>query len=313
MAGRFNPAIQTSHLTYAFLRAILNIAAPYTSREEMSFAMRETATEYCQPLRPRLKRPFSESHITRNIQAHKIGFGNDIPMERFGDKKDVKGSQEDLLIDNEAIEYTPTTDIAKLAHKKFLAQIADVLKREDGQPLTEEELKGAANLALFSIKHAFVAEREDGEDFIEVMDVEIDGVPLMNLRHLAIGMTDYPKEQSFISSETTTVTAGDQTNVLPNPQRWRDAEQISENTLNSHMYTGSKTPPLDILVRTSGVERLSDFLLWQCHQKTDVVFVKCMWPQFGLSKFIPIILEWQWRQKKESYWREAESDWQKLE
>jgi hypothetical protein len=279
----------------------------------MSFAMRECTIEYCQPLRPRLKRPFSETHITRNIKAQKIGYGTDfVPIERFGDKKDMKGSQEDLLIDNEAIEYTPTNDVSKTAYKKFLSQIADVLKRENGQPLTEEELKGAANLALFSIKHDFVVEAEDGEDFIEVMDVQIDGVPLMNLRHLAIGMTDYPKQQSFIS-ETTTVTAGDQTSVLSNPQRWRDAELISEDTINSHTYTGSQTPPLDILVRTSGVERLSDFLLWQCHQKTDVVFAKCMWPQFGLRKFLPIILEWQWRQKKESYWREAQSDWQKLE
>src|SRR5260221_8213013 len=37
---------------------------------------------------------------------------------------------------------------------------------------------------------------------------------------------------------------------------------ISEHDIDSHLMTSS-CPPLDILVRTSGVKRLSDFLLWQ--------------------------------------------------
>lgn len=43
------------------------------------------------------------------------------------------------------------------------------------------------------------------------------------------------------------------------PSRCRD---ITEDTLSSNLYT-SASPPLDILIRTSGVSRLSDFLLWQ--------------------------------------------------
>ncbi|KAJ6439661.1 dehydrodolichyl diphosphate synthase [Purpureocillium lavendulum] len=78
---------------------------------------------------------------------------------------------------------------------------------------------------------------------------------------------------------------------LPNP------ESITVETLEKHMYT-SLDPPLELFVRTSGVERLSDFMLWQCHQDTHLFFLECYWPDFDLQHFIWVMLEWQWRQKQ---------------
>ncbi|WVQ72769.1 di-trans,poly-cis-decaprenylcistransferase [Cryptococcus sp. DSM 104548] len=57
---------------------------------------------------------------------------------------------------------------------------------------------------------------------------------------------------------------------------------------------------LDILVRTSDVKRLSDFMMWQSSDDTQLHFVKTYWPEFGLSDMIPILLGWQqkvWMQK----------------
>lgn len=76
-----------------------------------------------------------------------------------------------------------------------------------------------------------------------------------------------------------------------------DPETISAQTLNNNMMTAD-APPLDLLVRTSGVERLSDFMLWQCHEDTSIVFLKCLWPEFDLWHFLPVLVEWQWQQKK---------------
>ncbi|KAI9711152.1 MAG: hypothetical protein M1812_007256 [Candelaria pacifica] len=76
-----------------------------------------------------------------------------------------------------------------------------------------------------------------------------------------------------------------------------DPESITPQTLDDHMFTAG-TPPLDLLVRTSGVERLSDFMLWQCHQDTQIVFLECLWPEFDLWSFLPVLVEWQWRRKK---------------
>ena len=42
----------------------------------------------------------------------------------------------------------------------------------------------------------------------------------------------------------------------------------------------------------SGVRRLSDFMLWQAHQDTQIVFVDCFWPQFDIWRFLPILIDW---------------------
>ena len=80
-------------------------------------------------------------------------------------------------------------------------------------------------------------------------------------------------------------------------QTYPDPETITAAVLNDHMFTVD-LPPLDLLVRTSGVERLSDFMLWQCHQDTDIVFLKCLWPDFDLWTFLPVLIEWQWKRRK---------------
>ena len=75
-----------------------------------------------------------------------------------------------------------------------------------------------------------------------------------------------------------------------------DPETITAGTIESHMFTAGD-PPLDLLIRTSGVKRLSDFMLWQCHEDTEIVFLDCLWPEFDLWQFLPTLVEWQWRQK----------------
>ncbi|KAJ5936841.1 dehydrodolichyl diphosphate syntase complex subunit SPAC4D7.04c [Penicillium verhagenii] len=67
---------------------------------------------------------------------------------------------------------------------------------------------------------------------------------------------------------------------------------VTAETLSARMYTGAD-PPIDILVRTSGVYRLSDFMLWQCHQDTDIQIVDGLWPDFGVWDLFLVILRWQ--------------------
>ncbi|KAL1929453.1 hypothetical protein VTP01DRAFT_1591 [Rhizomucor pusillus] len=69
-------------------------------------------------------------------------------------------------------------------------------------------------------------------------------------------------------------------------------EDIDEQLISSNLST-SHSPPLDILVRTSGEIRLSDFLLWQASDGCQIQFIDCYWPEFSLWKFLPILLEYQ--------------------
>ncbi|KAL1594445.1 cis-prenyltransferase [Paraconiothyrium brasiliense] len=104
-------------------------------------------------------------------------------------------------------------------------------------------------------------------------------------------------EGGHSSSTTTAINASDKDDTPITAPSFPDPETITAETLNDHMLTAG-APPLDLLIRTSGVERLSDFMLWQCHENTSIVFLKCLWPEFDLWQFLPVLVEWQWQQKK---------------
>jgi ditrans,polycis-polyprenyl diphosphate synthase len=101
--------------------------------------------------------------------------------------------------------------------------------------------------------------------------------------------------EDSISSSTTLNPESPPTDSRENAV-YPDPETITSETIGGHIFT-AKDPPLDLLIRTSGVKRLSDFMLWQCHEDTEIVFLDCLWPEFDLWQFLPVLIEWQWRQK----------------
>ncbi|CAK9441500.1 uncharacterized protein LODBEIA_P53680 [Lodderomyces beijingensis] len=67
---------------------------------------------------------------------------------------------------------------------------------------------------------------------------------------------------------------------------------INEKTLENYLYTAD-SPPLDLLIRTSGTYRLSDFLLWQCTSPDcAVMFVDKLWPEFTPWDMFKILITW---------------------
>jgi undecaprenyl diphosphate synthase len=54
--------------------------------------------------------------------------------------------------------------------------------------------------------------------------------------------------------------------------------EVTEEAIERHLYTAS-LPPLDLLIRTSGEVRLSNFLLWQAAY-AEMLFVDALWPDF---------------------------------
>lgn len=69
---------------------------------------------------------------------------------------------------------------------------------------------------------------------------------------------------------------------------------ISTSVLEQSLYTRS-CPPMDLLIRTSGEIRLSDFMLWQSSRECHIEFVDCFWPEFTFWKLLPILLRYQLR------------------
>lgn len=206
-------------------RAVLNVCFPYTSREEMTHAIRETVREYSEPVIEHKAagkgKLFSESRVLRNLRTRQLASLPEEMEVQIGAESEAD-STEVSEQDSDA-QSLPQPASSQTSHSP-----SPVLKP------TVAELKRAA---------------------------------------------------AATSSQ------------LPDP------ETITADTISKNTYT-HPAPPLDLLVRTSGVRRLSDFMLWQCHEDTEIRFLECLWPEFDLWHFLPVLVEWQWRQKKMGEGRE---------
>jgi undecaprenyl diphosphate synthase len=56
-------------------------------------------------------------------------------------------------------------------------------------------------------------------------------------------------------------------------------------------------PPVDLLIRTGGERRLSDFLLWECAY-AELVFSRTMWPDFSAEELIAAVREFRGRERR---------------
>ncbi|MCJ1312189.1 cis-prenyltransferase [Agyrium rufum] len=213
-------AIQrTEELTKNNGDAILNVCLAYTSRHEITTAIKDTVVDFSKPAPPTSPaRTFSEAHVEQNIRSRHLSTTKTSPLR---------------------------------THSPASAGTSD----------TEE-----SNASTTSATTLYPSTPPD---------------------HL-LKSTQTPRPNASLNNTD-----------APEPEitTFPDPETITSITLNDHMFTVGM-PPLDLLVRTSGVERLSDFMLWQCHESTQISFLKCFWPELDLWTFLPVLVEWQWRRKK---------------
>ncbi|PLN85225.1 Undecaprenyl diphosphate synthase [Aspergillus taichungensis] len=224
---------------------ILNICFPYTSRDEITSAVRDTVAEYSTPLQPvhastgSIRSPFSESHIAHHIQAQ---------------SQSPPGPQaapaEDTPSDIESASGSST-------------------RSEDDRPSTPPGNVYEGTGSSFSSSTTL---------------------------HLAEAKAAAAAEATNNNSNNTS-------------GKFQSPETITSQTISDHLYTKGN-PPLDLLIRTSGVERLSDFMLWQGNENTEIVFLDVMWPEFDLWHFLPVLLRWQRRISKQKVNPEAEGDFE---
>lgn len=71
---------------------------------------------------------------------------------------------------------------------------------------------------------------------------------------------------------------------------------VTEQYLTSHLYTGDLPDP-DLLIRTSGEFRISNFLLWQIAY-AELHITPVLWPDFGPKEFYKAILDYQSRERR---------------
>lgn len=75
-----------------------------------------------------------------------------------------------------------------------------------------------------------------------------------------------------------------------------DLEKIDENTINNHLYTFN-LPNVDLMIRTSGEQRISNFLLWQMAY-AELYFTDVLWPDFRQEHFYDAVIDYQNRERR---------------
>jgi undecaprenyl diphosphate synthase len=73
-------------------------------------------------------------------------------------------------------------------------------------------------------------------------------------------------------------------------------EDINEQLMTDHLYTNDMRDP-DLLIRTGGECRLSNFLLWQASY-AEIYFTKVMWPDFRRKEFLQAMADFQNRERR---------------
>ena len=75
-----------------------------------------------------------------------------------------------------------------------------------------------------------------------------------------------------------------------------DPGDITEEVLSGHLYTAGMPDP-DLLIRTSGEQRISNFLLWQIAY-AEIYITPTLWPDFRKAEYLAAIEDYQTRERR---------------
>ena len=147
---------------------------------------------------------------------------------------------------------------------------------------------------------------------------ELDTLLKNNIRFRVVGRADAlspdVREELARAEERTAANSGLQFNIALNYggraeitdavrrlfaellREGRTPESIDEQDLASHLYTAGQPDP-DLLIRTSGELRVSNFLLWQIAY-SEIWVTEVLWPDFRRKHLLQAIVEFQKRERR---------------
>ena len=123
------------------------------------------------------------------------------------------------------------------------------------------------DLAKQGVRTRFIGRRDRAPEELQRQRAALAGETAANDRLLLWIAFDYGGRAELVQAARRVLESG----VAP--------EELDEDVLAAHLYAPDLPDP-DLLIRTSGELRLSNFLLWQLAY-AELVFVETLWPDFG--------------------------------
>ena len=80
----------------------------------------------------------------------------------------------------------------------------------------------------------------------------------------------------------------------------KPGEKISEKKIEKHLLTAG-LPEIDLMIRTSGEYRISNFLIWQLAY-SEMIFLDVLWPDFKPVHLQKAVYEYQKRERRYGGW-----------
>ncbi len=160
--------------------------------------------------------------------------------------------------------------------KKEVLALMELLKQyliEEGERLVEQDIKLNAIGRLYQLP----------EDVVETLESIIHKTKDCKTMTLTLALS-YGSREEIVDTVKTLIKKG------------IDPEKIDEETISKHLYT-SDIPDPDLLIRTSGEMRISNFLLWQLAY-TEIYVTKTLWPNFRKRHLIKAIQNYQNRERR---------------
>jgi len=131
---------------------------------------------------------------------------------------------------------------------------------------------------------------------------DFSGLPEVVQRHLSEVMTRTRGNQKMVLNLA--LNYGARTEILQAVNRLVEEAKagklsngpVDEKSFSRYLYTGEMPDP-DLLIRTSGEQRISNFLLWQISY-AELYLTETLWPDFGKDDFVKAIVEYQRRDRR---------------
>ena len=157
---------------------------------------------------------------------------------------------------------------------------------------SDEEISDLTGLMRFYLEREMQRLMDEGVRLRLIGDYAAFGDRMARQLEAAVERTADNKRLTLVVA----LNYGSQQEIASAAAKAAEAGQITVETIGSHLET-AELPELDLLIRTSGEVRLSNFLLWQSAY-AELLFTPILWPDFDELAFNDAIAQFAARQRR---------------
>lgn len=231
-----------------------------------------------------------KNEIEKNIQS--IGFIMD-GNRRFGKRKKTSELEGHLAGKDKFLEVIDWVVDLKIPHAVFYAFSSENWQRK------EEEVKYLLNIFREMLRTFLKEKKKEGEKrgFIIRVIGQVEDFPLDLQEDIKKLEKKEVEKNSVFSTIWIALSYGGRKELVAAIKKMTSEKlEINEKNLEESLWSYG-LPDLDLLIRTGGEKRLSNFLPWQLAY-AELFFVDSYWPAFTKEEFVGILEEYEKRTRR---------------